>query len=217
MMRNNFSFYLLLRIWFVVGMFIVATITYQQLPQIVPTHWDINGVVDGWSDKSVGAFLFPGMSLLLLVLFPLLSRLDPKKENYEHFKHAWNKMQTIVIGLLTYIYGIQLYFTLNPETDQTIFVRLILIGIGALFMLLGNILGKIRQNYFIGFRTPWSLNDPEVWQKSQRVAGWTMVLAGVAFIITAFIPALTVYVFIAAILAVVVVPTVYSYRISRKD
>jgi uncharacterized membrane protein len=77
-------------------------------------------------------------------------------------------------------------------------------------------MGKVRQNYFVGLKTPWTLNDPEVWQKSQRFAGWAFVLAGLAFIIEAIVWFAVVPVFFAAMAVMVILPIAYSYLLSRK-
>jgi uncharacterized membrane protein len=76
-------------------------------------------------------------------------------------------------------------------------------------------MGKVRQNYFVGLKTPWTLNDPEVWQKSQRFAGWMFVLAGLAFIIESVIWFAFLPVFVVAIFVMVVAPMAYSYVLSR--
>ena len=84
-----------------------------------------------------------------------------------------------------------------------------------LFIILGNYMGKVRQNYFVGLKTPWTLNDPEVWQKSQRLAGWAFVLSGLIFIVESIIWIAVAYAFIGTIALVVIVPIAYSYLISR--
>lgn len=204
-----------LRLAIVALMFIAGVFLYQYLPDPMPTHWNIAGQVDGWGAKYWAAWLLPGMALLLTGLFPLLSRIDPRHENYEKFKDAWNGIQTTIIAFLAYTYGITTYITL-AQVDGSVMGRFMLAGVGLMFIILGNYMGKVRSNYFVGLKTPWALNDPEVWQKSQRFAGWAFVLAGLVFMVEAWWYEYLNVVFIITIATVVVIPTVYSYLISRK-
>jgi uncharacterized membrane protein len=215
-MKTKVSFQMSLRIIIVASLIISALLVYQSLPQTIPVHWNINGVADGFGDKLYGVALIPAISLIFLVLFPLLSRLDPKKENYELFKESWDWLQSIIIIFLGYVFAVQLYFTVNPQTDAIRFGQLLMGGMGVMFILLGNVMGKIRQNYFVGLRTPWTLSDPEVWEKSQHFAGWCFVIAGIAFLIAAIIGYFAIWLLFAVILAAAVVPTVYSYWLYKK-
>lgn len=203
------------RIILVVSMFVAGFFLYPYLPDMVPTHWGFEGEPNAWSPKTWGAWIIPLMSLMFLVLFPLLPKLDPKRENYEHFKKSWGVIQTSLVGFLAYMYAVTMYVTFYPQYNSYV-GQAVVFGIGILFIILGNVMGKVRQNYFVGLKTPWTLNDPEVWQKSQRFAGWMFVLAGLAFIIEGVVWIAIVPVFIVAIVLMVVAPIVYSYLLSQK-
>lgn len=196
-------------------MFLAGAILYSYLPDILPVHWDFNGEPNNWWPKIYGVWLIPGMSLIFMILFPILQRIDPKSQNYPGFAKAWAVIQTSILGMLAYMYGVTLFVTFYPAYNAMV-GRLVVFGIGLLFVILGNYMGKIRQNYFVGLKTPWTLNDPEVWQKSQRLAGWVFVLAGLLIIIEAIIWLAVAYVFFAIILLTVFVPIIYSYLLSRK-
>lgn len=201
------------RIAMVALMFIAGAIAYSYLPDVIPTHWGFDGQPNGWSPKWFGVWLIPALCLLFLVLFPVLSRLDPRSENYESFKKPWSVIQTAILGMLAYMYAVTMFVTFYPEYNSLV-GRLVVLGMGLLFVILGNYMGKVRQNYFIGLRTPWTLNDPEVWQKSQRVSGWAFVLCGLVAIAEAWIWLAVPYVFFGAIALTVVVPVVYSYKLA---
>jgi len=202
------------RIVLVALMFVAGAILYPQLPDIIPTHWGFEGEPNQWSPKTWGAWLIPGLTLLFLVLFPILPKLDPKRENYENFKKPWNVIQTSFVAFFAYIYAVTMYVTLYPEYNGLV-GRAVVFGIGILFVILGNVMGKVRQNYFVGLKTPWTLNDSEVWQKSQRFAGWVFVLAGLSFMVEGVVWFAILPVFIIAIFALVVAPMAYSYLLAR--
>ncbi len=206
---------LIVRSVFVAAMFVAGAVLYPHLPDSIPTHWGFEGEPNQWSPKTWGAWIIPLMSLAFLVLMPLLAKIDPKKANYELFKKPWSFIQSILIVFMAYMYAVTMYVTFYPEHNALV-GRAMVFGIGILFVLLGNVMGKVRQNYFVGLKTPWTLNDPEVWQKSQRFGGWMFVLAGLAFMIEGVIWLAVLPIFFSALIAMVVFPIVYSYLISRK-
>jgi uncharacterized membrane protein len=216
-MKNNIKIepMVMIRVILVALMFAAGAYAYRYLPDLIPTHWGFEGQPNQWSPKTWGTWLIPGMSLAFLILFPLLPKLDPKRENYKNFKKPWDMIQTSLIAMFAYMYAVTLYVTLYPEYNAMV-GRAVVFGIGILFVILGNVMGKVRQNYFVGLKTPWTLDDPEVWQKSQRFAGWMFVFAGLAFIIEAIIWFAILPVFIIAMTAMAIAPIVYSYLLSRK-
>ncbi len=205
----------IVRIILVALMFVAGAFLYKYLPAMIPTHWGMEGQPNQYSPKAFGAWLIPGMSLLFLVLFPLLPKLDPKKENYEKFQKSWSVIQTALIGFFAYMYAVTMYVTLYPQYNAQV-GRAVTFGIGLLFVILGNVMGKVRQNYFVGLKTPWTLNDPEVWQKSQRFAGWMFVLGGVVFMLQGLIWVAIIPVFVVLMIVIVALPIIYSYLLSRE-
>jgi len=91
-----------------------------------------------------------------------------------------------------------------------------LIGIGILFVLIGNYMGKVRQNYFVGFKTPWALANEDVWNKTQRVGGLMFVLTGIVFIIEAFLKWYLLPIFIIVMILTVILPILYSYWVFKQ-
>lgn len=204
-----------LRVTLVALMFIAGVVLYPSLPNMIPTHWGFEGQPNQWSSKTWGTWIIPTMSFVFLILFPLLPKLDPKRENYKNFKKSWDVIQTSLVAMMAYMYAVTMYVTFYPEYNNLV-GRAVMIGIGILFVVLGNVMGKVRQNYFVGLKTPWTLEDPGVWQKSQRFAGWMFVFAGLVFIIEAITWFAVMYVFFVVIAATVIAPIVYSYLLSRK-
>jgi uncharacterized membrane protein len=202
-------------IWAIVAlMFLAGWIAYPYLPDMVPTHWGFTGEPNAWSPKWPGAFIGPFIALACAILFPLLPRLDPKRKNYPDFQKPWFVIQLSIIGFMAYIEAVTIFVTFFPAHNALV-GQAITAGVGLLFIILGNVMGKVRQNWFVGLKTPWTLDDPDVWQKSQRVAGWAFVIAGLAIIVNTLFLRTNPYVFFGAVLLVVLGPIVYSYVIYR--
>lgn len=202
-----------IQIAMVAGMFIAGIILYPYLPDIIPTHWGFEGEANGWGPKTWSVWLLPGMGLIMMILFPVLQKLDPKSQNYEDFRKSWTIIQTTILGMLFYIFAVTMFVTMRPEYGHLV-GRLFFFGTGLMFVILGNYMGKVRQNYFVGLKTPWTLNDPEIWQKSQRVAGWAFVLCGLVGLVESLLWIAAPYVFFGSVALMVIVPIAYSYKLA---
>lgn len=202
-----------LQICIVLSMLCVGWFLYDRLPEQIPVHWNVEGEVDNYTSKLKGVLLLPLINLLMVILFPIFKKIDPKREKYATFQRPWLIIQTVLVLFFAYIYFVSLYLALNPYMSVEPFI---FGGLGVLFIVIGNYLGKIRQNYFMGIRTPWTLNNEEVWNKTHRVAGWSFVIGGLLVFAEAFLQWKVVYVMIFAISFAILVPVVYSYLEYRK-
>jgi uncharacterized membrane protein len=202
-----------IKIGLVAGMYLVGFLLLPQLPDIVPTHWNATGVADGFSSKNVAVILTPSIALGLLILFAFLPKIDPKKEKYELFAKSWEILQVVMVLFFAYIHGVSLYAALNPDISMNSWV---LSGMGVLFIILGNYMGKIKQNFFIGIKTPWTLSNEEVWNKTHRLGGWCFVIAGFMFLLEALFHVASTPIFIAAISISAILPILYSYILYKK-
>lgn len=197
----------------VAAMLITGFFLYDSLPAQIPSHWNVAGEVDAYIDKGLGVYLFPGITLAVVLLFPVLSAIDPRKKKYKAFSRPWHILQTAIVLFFAYMYFVTLYLTFHPESS---IVQFIFAGIGVLFIIIGNYLGKVRQNYFVGIKTPWTLDNEEVWNKTQRVGGWAFLIAGLIVLINGFVQWQLVASMIVAIGIAAILPIVYSYVLHKR-
>lgn len=182
---------------------------WNQLPERVPMHWDVNGEVDGWGSK--GVFVF-GMPLLLLGiqwLCVLGTLSDPKKKN-----HGEKILRLVfwIIPVLSVFLSVLTYFAALGKDVQMETVMPIFIGL--VFVIVGNYLPKCKQSYTIGIKIPWTLNSEENWNKTHHFAGWLWVFCGFGMMIAGLFGAF--WVFFVAVFAMVIPPFLYSYLLHRK-
>ncbi len=162
-------------------MFLAA---YSYLPENVPIHWNAQGQVDNYGSKTMAAFLF-FLPLLLALMFQFLPKIDPKKQNYVKFQKYYDIFAIFMTAFFDVVNGVMLTETLRPGTLS---MGLILsIGVSLMLIVLGNMMGKIKHNYFMGIKTPWTLADPDVWNQTHRVGGIMFVIIGIIALITGFI------------------------------
>jgi len=193
---------------------IAGFLAYPHLPEKVPTHWNFSGEIDGWGSAWQGAFLFPLIMLGLLVLMVVLPKIDPKKRNYAQMSKAYSAIVLVIMVFFTVMYfgtlGAALgYFEGVPSLVQ--------IGVGALFIIIGNYMGKLKHNYFMGIKTPWTLANEEVWYKTHRMAGPFWVFGGILFMVSSLLPEtyMSKIIFIV-IIGLAAIPVGYSYVIYKK-
>ena len=131
--------------------FLAAAAVYPMMPDQVPIHWNAAGQVDGYGSRAFGAFFLPVMNLGIYVLFLVLPKLDPRKENYAKFGSSYRFIRYTFHFFMVYIFVITLLASLGYGVSID---RLVPIGVALLFIVLGNYMGKIRHNYFVGFAFP---------------------------------------------------------------
>ena len=189
---------------------LIGLILWDQLPEQIPSHWGINGEVDGWSSRPFAVFALPCIMLAIHWLCAFMSTADPKSKNYHPSMIKlvlWIcPMISLLISTLAYVTA--LGHSLNVEVLMPMFV-------GVLFVIIGNLLPKCRQSYTMGIKLPWTLANEENWNKTHRLGGKVWVVGGVIILATAFLRIF--WILIIAMLTMVLIPTIYSYLLYRKQ
>lgn len=203
--------------WFnivlIVCSFIAGAVLLPVLSDMMPIHWNAMGQVDGYMPKNMAVWFMPVLMLAMAVLFQIIPTLDPKKKKYALFEHEWNIMKTGFIAFFTYLHFVILYISFHPGIS---ILPLMFMGMGALFILIGNYMSKIRQNYFIGIKVPWTLASKDNWNKTHRFASWCFVLAGIVTLAEAYFIWQAPFVIFGSILLVIVLPIIYSFLLFKK-
>ena len=189
---------------------ILVAALYARLPDQVPLHWGIDGAVNRYGSKSelwLLAALGPGTALLL----QFLPRLDPKKRNYEKFHTYYEATALVVEAFMAVVTGVMLVEAVRPGTVSM--GRVISALVGLLFLFLGNLMGKVKPNFFMGIRTPWTISDPDVWNRAHRLGGGLFFLTGLVTVVSAILlpEPVTFAVLMAGTLLTALIPTVMSY------
>lgn len=189
---------------------IAGALLYNRLPDQMATHWDFGGNANGWESKNVAVFVFPGILLVINMIFPFLLKVDPRYKNYSEKVKALLYWIIPVVELFASsgTIAIGLGVNLNIAYYSQIFV-------GLLFTIIGNYLPKMAQSYTVGIKLPWTLDDEENWNKTHRMAGFLWVVCGLLMMISVALP-IRWYCCIALGVIMVLVPTIYSYVLYSK-
>ena len=211
-MKNN-----KIRIWtYILGIIpiVVLAFLYTHLPNQVPMHWGVDGVVD-YNEKWQLWMLF-SMGLLMAVLFDILPKIDPKKKNYEKFGKYYDLFaigMVIFMGIMDIIVIIESFYPNSIPVG-----RIVVILVGILFILLGNIMPKVKTNFYMGIRTPWTISNVDVWNRVHRLGGKMMFVMGILVMASGFWmnDRITMGIIIAGAACITIVPLVMSYIWYRK-
>jgi uncharacterized membrane protein len=197
--------------------FALIPIIYPQLPAEVPLHWNGAGEIDRVGSKQealIPMIVIAGSLLLVNGIFWLLPWLDPKK-NVEKFRPTLNRLQWIISGFLVFITLI--VFSAMMGHDEWM-MRLLPSSIFLFFLLIGNYFGKLRPNYFIGLRTPWTLESEDNWIKTHRLTGKIWVIASAIMFLLSLFTGFDwfLYLMVPYLLVIVGYPLWYSFRLHRE-
>jgi uncharacterized membrane protein len=192
--------------------FIVAIFVSPKMPDLMATHWDINGQVNGYMSKIWGLYFMPVLSLILLLLFRFLPLTDPYKKNFKQFENYYHLFIVIVTVFLVYIYLLTIIWNLNYRFNLVQFMSP---GFTLLLFYSGILMEKTHQNWFVGIRTPWTMSNPIVWQKTHIIGSKLFKLSAIIALLAIILPQYAIYFILAPILITSLSVIIYSYYIYR--
>jgi len=185
---------------------------WDRLPDPMPTHFDAEGVANGWSSKSFAVFGLPFFLMAVEWLCLIATGADPKRRNVNPKVLAL--MLWIVPAISLIAMGAVYATALGADVNTT---QLLYPFFSLVFVLVGNYLPKCRQSYTMGIKLPWTLADEENWNKTHRMAGPLWMICGLATLPCFFLPRnFASTLLFAALFTAVLVPTVYSFLLAKK-
>lgn len=194
---------------------ILSVIFFLNFPERVPTHWNFAGEVDNYSSRATAAFGIPALLVLMHFMFLFLPAIDPKQERYVQFARVYHIFRAVIMAMLLLIY---IAVGLSGLGYQVPIIVITPVLVGILFIILGNYFGKLKMNWFVGIKNPWTLSSETVWNKTHRMGGKIFMLAGLVLMLEPLMPAVwRLPVFIFFILLIVFATFIYSYLLYRQE
>lgn len=190
---------------------LATALVYPALPDRIPTHWNFRGEADAWGPRWT-AFGVPIGMAAMLAIFAVLPRVSPRRYALDAFRDTYAAVVAITTGMFGYIQGVILAACLGAPIDMG---RWLVGGLLAGMALLGTLLGKVRPNFWVGVRVPWTLASERVWNETHELAGRLLVLAGLAGIGLLALGASPVWAF-ALLLIAVFGPIPYSLALYKR-
>lgn len=204
--------FILLNTMIVLFGFISSLLLYSSLPDIMAIHWNIEGNIDRYAAKYFTLFLIPLLMAALFLLLFIITKVKKTHSNIARFSEAYGYISCAILIFMAYVHVVLI--TANLENDFNSF-KYMISGMALLFVFIGNLLPKIKTNMAMGIRTPWTLNNENVWFHTHRFAG-KLVVGVSLFVFVANFVGLMPVISIGLIVSSLLIPAVYSYIISKR-
>jgi uncharacterized membrane protein len=192
--------------------FVYLIYIWNRLPEKVPMHWNGAGEIDRYGDKKelvAVLLMLVGINYFVFLIIPYV---DPKQK----LQNMGNKLNIMRMILTLFMSALALFilYSVEQKNSNPGFVFVI---IGLLFAFLGNYFKTIKPNYFIGIKTPWTLENEEVWKKTHDLGGKLWFVGGLLMALTFVLPNnIQFYTFMGITAVITIIPILYSYRIFNK-
>ena len=191
---------------------LVGCVFCNQLPEEIPTHFNLLGQADGYNHKMSAIFGLPTLMLLMHWLLLFLMIKDPKSSNIS------SKIQLLIYWIIPFVSCLSMISIFGESLGYSMMSGLLAqIFMGVVMIVIGNYLPKTHRNYIIGIRLPWTLENDENWRKTHRLAGKIWVLGGLLLFLNSFVQLYVYWVFFLTLFFVVIIPSVYSYQLSKLE
>lgn len=196
----------------ILGLQIVIAIgAFPFLPPIVPIHWDAAGQANQYASKWISTLLFPGLGIFIYLLLRYAPSIGPRLENHADTVASAHVRAILQVALLLFTLTVQLLVTAVSLGMPVDFPLVMSLTISVLYIVIGNYLGKVRRNFWLGIRTMWTLANSVVWERTHRLGAWLFVAAGLIGMLCSFIPSLRLWGILVPSIASSIFLCVYSY------
>jgi uncharacterized membrane protein len=202
----------------IAAMSLAGAWTVLQLPagSPVPSHWNAAGQVDGYAGPWI-LFLMPALTVGFDLLMAALLLVEPRRGNLLASTAAYNAIVLGFAALMTVIQGVTVWSAVGSREAGDATGSLISVAAGLFLVVIGIFLPRIRSNFFMGIRTPWTLSSERSWERTHRLGAWLFAGLGVLVAVSAALPSAGVFLILGGAGAVVVVLLVFSYIVWRAD
>jgi uncharacterized membrane protein len=206
---------IIISLFLVLAAVVLSLSIYNQLPEQVASHWNMNDEVDGYMPRFWGAFLMPLVALALLGLLLVIPHLDPHKANIASFRGPFNAFVLLLVAFMLYLHVLTLLWNLGYQDIKLSAV--LLPAVGLILAFAGVLMGKTKRNFFIGIRTPWTLSSDTVWEQTHRLGSKLFVVMGLLVMLASLFGQTGLLMVLPVILLSVLAPVIYSYILYRRE
>jgi len=194
--------------------FIIGIYFYPQMPEKMASHWNAQGRVDGYMSKFWGLFLIPFVLVGLTLLFLAIPKIDPLKANIEKFRKYYDGFIILFFIFMLSIHFQVILWNLGIKINPN---AIFPVGIGILFFYISILCENAKRNWFVGIRTPWTLSNEKVWEKTHKIGGKLFKVAGVIAFVGIFFQSYALFFVLVPIISVAIYTIIYSYFEYQKE
>ncbi|WP_136715670.1 SdpI family protein [Halorientalis salina] len=198
----------------VAGMAVASVLVDPRLPETMVVHWDAAGNPNDTTPKVWGQFFLPLLTAVLVGFLFAVPRIDPNRANIEAFRDVYDEFVVVLTAFLAMVHAVVLAVNVGYDVavDAVVFS-----GVGFLVFFIGTLLERTEQNWFVGIRTPWTLSDEDVWDRTHEVGAPLFKLSGVIAFVGGFSGQYAVYLAVGPVVVSSLALTVYSYYLYERE
>jgi uncharacterized membrane protein len=204
--------------WIILIILLASIVTgvlfYPQLPPVVASHWDAGGNVNGYMAKGWAVAIFPIILAVLFVIFLIIPRIDPKRENIAKFRKYFDYLIVVISLLFYYFFLLFLFWNLGVPFNLT---AATVPAFSLLFWFIGMVLPYTESNWFIGIRTPWTISSETVWKKTHQIGGLWFKISALISLLGIIFPSAAIWFMLVPIVASAIGLVVYSYVLYEQE
>jgi len=193
--------------------FLIGIYLYNLMPEQMASHWNQKGEVNGYMTKFWGLFLMPIVCIGIFLLLLIIPKIDPLKKNIEKFRKYFDSFIFLIIVFLLYIYALTIIWNFDIKFDMN---KSIIPAIGLLFYYAGVLISHAKRNWFIGIRTPWTLSNEEVWEKTHKIGSLLFKIAGILAFVGLFFSDFIIWFILIPVISFSLFTFIYSYFVYKK-
>ncbi len=194
--------------------FFISIYFYPQMPKEMAIHWNLNGKPDLYFPKLYGLLLIPFLLLAVLLLFSIIPKIDPLKQTIEKFRNYYEGFCILFLLFLFYVHALIILWNLGARFS---FSSMLSPAIGILFYYCGILTENAKRNWFIGIRTPWTLSNEKVWNKTHKLGGKLFKISGAIAFLGIFFQNFSFLLIVIPIIFSVFYLVIYSYLEYKKE
>ena len=155
--------------------------TALHLPTRVAVHFGVDGTPDRFGSRleaGFGLLMLPTVALLLHLLFVYLPHFDARAATQRKVFDLIRVAATLLLVVVQFVVA-------QSMQTQRFETRLVMIAVGALLLVIGNVMPKIGPNPYAGVRLPYTFASRQAWWAANRAGGWLFVILGALLVLGA--------------------------------
>ena len=204
----------IISLFVILASFVIGIYYYSQMPDLMASHWNTKGEVNDYMSKFWGLFLMPIFALGIFLLFLVIPKIDPLKENIKKFEKYFDGFVLLFILFFFYIYALSILWNLGIRFDMGCSI---LPAMGILFYYVGVLLKNAKRNWFVGIKTPWTLSSDVVWDKTHKIGAKLFKLAGAIALLGIFAGENAIFFILVPVICAAIYTCAYSYFEYQKE
>ncbi len=201
----------LLPIFLVFFSFIIGLYMYNVVPDQMPSHWNASGEADSYAPKAVVLFVIPALLLVLYLIMTFITRIEIYKENVKKSDVPYFRFRLAFVVFMFSLYIVTMIQVFRPFPMSYFIIP----AMSFLFLFVSHLLKNIKRNFFIGFRTPWTISSEKVWNATNKAASRFFFVYSFVILIGLLFQYIAIVVILLTLLVGIAWLTYYSYKLYK--